>query len=155
MILYRIANAAHARDLSGIGARMYGARWNQKGTAALYTATSPALATVELLVHVDANLLPSDLRLVYIEVPDDASVTIVSVAALPKRWRAFPAPSELADLGTRWVASRETLLLRVPSAVVVDEHNVLVNPAHPDFPGVRVSKVNAYTFDERLIKRGK
>ena len=73
MILYRITKAAYARDLSGTGARMYGARWNQKGSAVLYTASSPALATVELLVHVDANLLPTELRLVFVEVLDTAS----------------------------------------------------------------------------------
>ena len=155
MILYRITKAAYARDLSGIGARMYGARWNQKGTAILYTASSPALATVELLVHVDANLQPSNLRLVFIEIPDTASSRTLDSESVPADWRTFPAPAALAEIGTRWAASRQTLMLRVPSAVVVDDYNVLLNPAHPEFASVRIDKDTAYGFDERLLKHRK
>lgn len=144
MILYRITKAAYARDLSGTGARMYGARWNQKGSAVLYTASSPALATVELLVHVDANLLPTELRLVFVEVPDTASSRTLQTRSLPEDWRAFPAPSALADIGSQWAESRKTLMLRVPSAVVVDDYNVLLNPSHPEFGGVRIKKDVAY-----------
>ena len=155
MIVYRISKAAYARDLSGSGARMYGARWNQKGTAILYTASSAALATVELLVHVDSNLQPSDLRLVYIEVPDSASSLTIDSESLPEDWRAFPAPAALAEIGTSWAVSRRSLILRVPSAVVVDDHNLLLNPAHPEFAGVRIDKDTAYGFDERLLKHRK
>lgn len=63
-----MAKGKYARDLSGAGARIYGGRWNEKGIAVVYTASSPALATVELLVHVDANLLPTDLRWVFVKV---------------------------------------------------------------------------------------
>ncbi len=155
MILYRISKAAYAQDLSGTGARMYGARWNQKGTSILYTASSPALATVELLVHVDANLQPSDLRLVFIDVPDAASSRTIDSESLPEDWKTFPAPAALAEIGTRWAASRQTLMLRVPSAVVVVDHNVLLNPAHSEFAGVRIDKDTAYGFDERLLKHRK
>lgn len=152
MILYRITKTAYARDLSGAGARMYGGRWNQKGTAVLYTASNPALATVELLVHVDANVLPNDLRLAFIELPDNSSSSTLEPESLPKDWRTFPTPAILAELGTRWAESRQTLMLRVPSAIVVDDCNVLLNPAHPEFTNVRIEKVTAYGFDERLLK---
>lgn len=155
MILYRIAKTAYARDLSGAVARMYGGRWSQKGTSVLYTASSPALATVELLVHVDANLLPTDLRLVFVEVPDNASSSTLEPESLPTAWRTFPAPASLAELGTRWAVSCQTLMLRVPSAVVIDDCNVLLNPAHPEFANVRIEKVSAYGFDERLLKHRK
>ena len=134
---------------------MYGARWNQKGTAILYTASSAALATVELLVHVDSNLQPFDLRLVFIEVPDSASSLTIDSESLPEDWRTFPAPAALAEIGTRWAVSRRTLILRVPSAVVDDDYNVLLNPAHPEFAGVRIDKDTAYGFDERLLKHRK
>lgn len=155
MILYRIAKTAYARDLSGAGARMYGGRWNQKGTAVLYTASNPALATVELVVHVDANLLPTDLRLAFIEVPDNASSSLLEPESLPKDWRIFPAPAVLAERGTRWAESRQTLMLRVPSAVVADDFNVLLNPAHPELTNVRIEKDTPYGFDERLLTRRK
>lgn len=134
---------------------MYGARWNQKGTAILYTASSAALATVELLAHVDSNLQPSDLRLVFIEVPDSASSLTIDSESLPEDWRTFPSPAALAEIGTRWAVSRRSLILRVPSAVVVDDHNLLLNPAHPEFSGVRIDKDTAYGFDERLLKHRK
>lgn len=152
MILYRITKAAYARDLSGTGARIHGARWNRKGTPVLYTASSPALATVELLVHVDANLLPTNLRLVSVEVPDEASSRTVQPKSLPKNWRTFPAPAALADIGSQWAESQETLILRVPSAVVVEDYNVLLNPAHPEFVSVRIDNLRAYSFDERVLK---
>lgn len=153
MILYRITKTEYSRDLSGTGARLYGGRWNEKGTAVVYTASSAALATVELLVHVDANLLPTDLRLTSIAVPDDASSRTIDAGALPKNWRSFPAPPALAEIGSDWADSRKTLMLRVPSAVVVDDWNVLLNPGHPEFANVRIDKVTPYTFDERLRGR--
>lgn len=153
MILYRIAKAAYARDLSGTGARVHGGRWNRKGTPVLYTASSAALATVELLVHVDTHLQPSDLRLVYVYVPDSASSRTVEPNELPKGWRTFPAPASLAEMGTRWAVDRESLILRVPSAVVVEEQNVLVNPVHPEFGDVRVERSRPYGLDQRLLRR--
>jgi RES domain-containing protein len=155
LILCRVAKTACARDLSGAGARTYGGRWNEKGTAVLYTASNPALATVELLVHVDANLLPTDLRMVFIEVPDNASSSTLGPESLPKHWRTFPAPAVLAELGTLWAESRKTLLLKVPSAVVVDDYNVLLNPVHPEFTNVRIEKDTGYGFDERLLDHRK
>lgn len=153
MILYRITKAKYSRDLSGTGARVYGGRWNEKGTAVVYTASSPALATVELLVHVDPTLLPTGLRLVFVKVPDDASSRTIHTRALPRDWRAFPPSPALAEIGSKWAASRRTLLLRVPSAVVVDDWNVLLNPAHPESENVRIDKDTPYTFDERLRRR--
>lgn len=153
MIVYRIAKAGYAEDLSGAGARIHGARWNQKGTAILYAASNPALATVEFLVHVDANLKPSNLRLVFIEVPDSASSRALDSESLPEDWRTFPAPAALAKIGTDWAQSLETLALSVPSAVVVGDHNVLLNPRHPEFASVRVFKNTPYGFDERLLRR--
>ena len=153
MIVYRIAKAVYAHDLSGTGARVHGGRWNKKGIPIVYTASSPALATVEFLVHVDPILRPSNLRLVSIEVPDSASASAIDDASLPEDWATYPAPAKLADIGTSWAETQQTLILRVPSAVVFGDENILLNPMHPEFSAVRVAKDTAYAFDPRLLDR--
>jgi RES domain-containing protein len=150
MLVYRIATSKHINDLSGEGARLHGGRWNHRGTAVLYTSETRSLATVELVVHVSLSFAPTDLKMATIEVPDEPAPEEVDVAALPPNWRAFPAPPELADLGTSWARSGRSLLLRVPSAVVEHEHNILINPAHPDIARVVLAKVEDFRLDRRL-----
>ena len=72
---------------------------------------------------------------------------------MPKKWRDYPAPSRLAKIGSDWVVSNETLLLRVPSAIVKDEFNILLNPAHGDMKRVKIANVEKYKLDERLFKQ--
>jgi RES domain-containing protein len=151
VIVFRIAKARHASDLSGAGARAHGGRWNEKGTPLLYTSTNRALATAEYLVHVDPLLQPRDLRMVSIELPDGATVKALRNADLPAAWNTYPAPAALAELGTKWAASRKSLALRVPSAVVAGEHNMLINPLHPEAAKVRVVDEQPYAFDPRLL----
>jgi RES domain-containing protein len=153
MHLYRIAKTLHIKDLSGAGPRLYGGRWNHMGTAVIYVAESRALATVEYLVHVPLPYEPLHLSLATLSVPDDVPHLEISPDALPRGWNKYPAPPTLADLGTEWVRSNETLILRVPSAVVEAEHNVLLNPGHPHMSRVQITDVTRYAFDERLLKR--
>jgi RES domain-containing protein len=154
MVVFRIARGPHASDLTGLGARSYGGRWNRNGTAVVYTSTSPALATVESLVHVDFGIQPRDLRMVSIDLPDDAPIESIDAASLPANWKHYPAPQRLADIGSEWVASGRTLLLRVPSAVVDREVNVLVNPAHARASDVRIVGDEPFAFDPRLLGKG-
>ena len=152
MLVYRIATSTHVNDLSGEGARLHGGRWNHRGTAIIYTSASRSLATVELLVHVSLSFAPTDLKMATIEVPDEPAPEVVDVAALPPNWRGFPAPPELADLGTSWARSGRSLLLRVPSAVVEHEHNILINPAHPDIARIALAGVEDFLLDQRLAR---
>jgi RES domain-containing protein len=152
MIVYRIARSQHIGDLSGEGARLHGGRWNHRGTAIIYTSATRSLATVELLVHVSLSYAPTDLNIATIEIPDEPAPEEVEVAALPPNWRDYPAPPELADLGTSWARSGRSVLLRVPSAVVEHEHNILINPAHPDIALVVLAKVEDFRLDRRLAR---
>jgi RES domain-containing protein len=152
MLVYRIATSTHVNDLSGEGARLHGGRWNHRGTAVIYTSETRSLATVELLVHVSLSFAPTDLKMATIEVPDEPAPEVVDVAALPPNWRGFPAPPELADLGTSWARSGRSLLLRVPSAVVEREHNILINPAHPDIARIALAGVEDFRLDRRLAR---
>ena len=152
MQVYRLAKAKHLHDLSGAGARIAGGRWNVKGTAVLYTAESRALATVEYLVHVPIAIIPRNLRMAAIDVPDAAPRSAVATNDLPLDWNRYPPPPELATIGTAWILKNSHLLLYVPSAVVPGEHNVLINPFHPDMKHVKIVHVEVYKFDKRLLQ---
>lgn len=136
MFVYRIAKKNHIRDLSGIGARLYGGRWNRKGIGIVYTSESRALSLVEFLVNVPFSILPNKLCIATVEIDDQIHPKEIPLGDLPKNWHKFPAPLELAEIGSKWAVSNESLALRVPSAVVPHEFNILINPSHPDMKHV-------------------
>lgn len=152
MVVYRIAKKRHIHDLSGTGARTYGGRWNNKGIGIIYASENRALATVEYLVHVPLSIVPSDIRIASLTIPDGIPHKELSPPELPANWRDYPAPPELAELGTQWALTNETLLLRVPSVVVEHEFNILINPLHPDMKHVAISHIEEYRFDVRLLR---
>ena len=151
MIVWRIARAAF-QALDGEGARLNGGRWNGEGTAVVYASGSLSLAALELLVHVEPLSMPADLVAMEIEVPDRAGLgAVAELARLPDGWREYPAPEWEAELGDTWVRDGTFLWLAVPSAVVPEERNVLLNPAHEAMRKVRVRSVRPFRFDERLL----
>jgi RES domain-containing protein len=152
MKAYRIAKIRYINDLSGSGAKRYGGRWNHKGTSMIYTSENRALATVEYLVHVPLSIVPAHLSLVTLQIPDKITPKAISKSDLPGNWREYPAPSKLAELGTNWANKNEALLLRVPSAVVEHEYNILINPLHPDMKHVSIAQIERYTVDKRLFR---
>jgi RES domain-containing protein len=132
----------------GTGAKRAGGRWNSVGVPVVYTSASLSLALVEVLVHLPSGILPA-----YSAVPvefEERLVTVLPQRSLPKNWRAEPAPSETRALGDAWAAAKESAVLRVPSVVVPNEFNYLLNPAHPDFTRLKVGKPVAFPFDPRL-----
>lgn len=153
MQVFRIAKTRSIRDLSGTGTRVYGGRWNRKDIPIVYTSENRSLATLEFLVHVPLSLLPNNLSIACLEIPDDIFVEQISIAALPKNWRDYPAPPELADLGSEWAIAMRSLLLRVPSVVVLDEFNILINPIHPDMDRVVITSAESFIFDRRLLRK--
>lgn len=152
MFVYRIAKKVVVKDLTGTGAKLFGGRWNHKGTAVVYTSETRALATVEFLVHLCLSNAPSGLMIATLEIPDNTVPEDVPRASLARRWRDYPPPREVADLGTRWAMAKKSLLLKVPSAVVEQEYNILINPLHSDMEKVVLLRVEAFEFDKRLIR---
>lgn len=152
--VWRLTTAAHASHaFDGEGARRYGGRWNRPGTAVVYTAATLSLCALEYLVHVDASLAPPKLVAIAVEIPADVALRELTIADLPAGWRAYPAPERLLDLGSAWVRAGETVGLAVPSAVIPHEQNLLLNPAHPDFPRLRILPALPFAFDPRLWRR--
>jgi RES domain-containing protein len=140
-----------ADDLTGTGAEQTGGRWNRKGTRMIYAATSRALACLETLVHLNSADLPLNRYLVELQVPAAAwgarvqfdQVTMVG-------WDSEPAGMVSIDWGTTWAAGASTLLAEVPSVIVPEERNVLINPAHRDIVTVSAIKVRKWIYDARL-----
>ncbi len=152
MFVYRIAKKDVVKDLTGTGAKLFGGRWNNKGTAVVYTSETRALATVEFLVHVSLSNAPRGLMIATIEIPDSIAPEDVPRGSLPRGWRDYPPPRQVADLGAQWAKSGKSLLLRVPSAVVEQEYNILINPLHSAMPRVVLKEVAAFEFDKRLVR---
>lgn len=152
MIVWRIARSAH-QALDGEGARLNGGRWNNEGNAVLYASATLSLAALEYLVHVEPLLAPSDLVAIEIELPEGAGLgAVVEPTQFPPgNWQEYPAPEWQAELGDMWIADGTFLWLAVPSALVPQEYNVLINPRHAAMENVRVVSTRPFAFDERLI----
>lgn len=152
MIIWRIARVAH-QALDGEGARLYGGRWNSEGVPVVYAAESLSLAVLEYLVHVDPALIPDDLIAMELALPDDPALgAVVDPGLFPAGdWRTYPAPEWQAELGDLWIEDATFLWLAVPSAIVPEEHNVLVNPRHSRVADVRIVGTRPFRFDRRLV----
>lgn len=148
---FRIVPAPRARDLSGEGARRYGGRWNSPGVPMVYTATSASLAVLETLVHMGLNVLPEDLVLVTLEVPGDL-VSTLEPDRLPEHWADYPAPAAANEIGALWVREERSVGLLVPSAILPQENNLLINPRHAGADLVEIVDILPYRVDRRLLK---
>lgn len=119
----------------------------------VYTSATLSLAVMELLVHLDDDDLARAYVAVAAEIPDTVAVRRVRAVDLPRRWRSYPAPAALPELGRRWATAGETAVLAVPSAVIPHEVNYLLNPRHPHFKRIRVAKPEPFIFDPRLRRK--
>ena len=144
----RFASAA----FTGEGARRNSGRWHRTGVAVIYTATSLSLAALEVLVHFDHDLIPLGFVAFAVDIPSTIRLQRLTDRQLPANWRTLPAPDETKDLGTKWSKSRKTVGLVVPSALVPQEQNVLLNPTQPDFSRLRIGAPEPFAFDPRLVR---
>ncbi len=144
MVLWRISRH---HDLSGAGGLRAAGRWHYAGHRVVYLAESPAGALLEVCVHTSANDIPPDFTLLKIEGPD-LKVANLSIADLPEGW------SEHLDvtrgLGTTWLVNGSSAMLRVPSVLVPETTNYLLNPAHLNASQFQIAREYTYPFDGRL-----
>lgn len=141
-----------ADDSSGAGAKQTGGRWNRAGTPMVYCASSIALACLETTVHLNFDGLPLNRYLVEVTIP--ASVWAAARSIKPDShigWNAIPAGKVSLDAGDAWLASSASLVLLVPSVVVPEECNVLLNPRHPDITKIKFKKIRQWHYDARLL----
>jgi RES domain-containing protein len=151
MRFWRICRRRHAAAAAtGEGARLYGGRWNSRGVSVVYASTSLALAAVETFVNLEPNLQPSDFVSVEGEIPDALDIDRLDVKALPANWHRGRA-ERLRRFGDDWIRQGRTVALLVPSAAIPGDWNILLNPAHSDFPKVRFHEPQPFVFDERMF----
>lgn len=143
-----------ADDLSGKGAEEVGGRWNRPGTALLYCSSSIALACLEALVHLAGNdQLPFNRYLVRIILPPSAwRHRIIFEPTESAGWDSLPHGIESLSWGNAWAASAQSLIAEIPSVVVPEEANILINPRHRDSKRLRAQKVRRWTYDPRFAR---
>jgi RES domain-containing protein len=131
---------------------LYGGRWNEPGVAAVYCSSSLALAALETLAHMEQRDLPAGLVSIRADIPTGIGVDQLELSKLPRNWRRYPAPVAVRRLGMDWLKAGLTAVLRVPSALISEEYNYLVNPSHPDASKIVVYPAVPFRFDIRISR---
>lgn len=151
MEVFRLARKKYPIELSGKGAAMFGARWNFKGTEIVYTAQSRALAMAEVVVHLSLATLPKDFVMLTVDVSDTIPIEFLDEKKLPRGWNVFPHSFTTQLLGEDFIKRNEACILKVPSAVVKGDYNLLLNPYHEDFKQIKIIDQVDFPFDKRIF----
>jgi RES domain-containing protein len=155
MLVYRIDRKKYLKDtLKGIGASMSSSfRWNSEHTRMVYTSESRALALLEIAAHLNGVMeIPTDRYLVEIEIPDTLKIQTLSIADLPKNWNAHPPSVFTQNFGDSFVQKLKAPVLKVPSSIVPQEFNLLINPYHPDAHKIEIISKERLAFDPRIVR---
>lgn len=147
MTVYRICLAKYATALYASG---NSARWNSKDVKIIYTPSSRALACLEHLVHRNALGLKQLFKVMLIEIPDDLTIGVLKKEDLENNWSEFSHYPNTQEKGDAWVARNDSAVLQVPSAIIQEEFNYLLNPAHPDFAKIKLVRTEDFDFDPRI-----
>ena len=151
MIVYRISKCKFIDSLTGMGAATFGGRWNSKGIHVVYTAATPSLALLESVVHI-SNIPVDDYCMALIEIPEN-KIAEIKLADLPANWFINPAQDNLKSIGNKFIKDNIFLALKLPSAIMTEDFNFLLNPNHPDFKKVKIVSTRTIPIDERLFKK--
>lgn len=140
-----------ARAFDGEGARLYGGRWNSKGKACVYCASSESLALLEVLVHLGSFTVIQHYAMLELQIPEE-QILNARPDVLPPDWREEPAPPSTASFGDTWLESGQSLALAVPSVIIPREFNYLLNVQHPAYQAiVAEARELEFMLDERLL----
>jgi RES domain-containing protein len=150
MLLYRITRKKHAQALDGAGSRINGGRWNNIGTPCIYTSESRALAVLEYIVNMQLDEVPLDLVVISLKIANEKE--IYKPAKLPENWMNIKASDETKQLGTSILNQKEHLIIKIPSVIIPEEYNYLINPEHSHMKNLSIVNVAPFSFDTRLKK---
>ena len=151
MIIYRLALEIFKEDMSGTGSKIFGGRWNVPGFAAIYTAENISLAVLEILVNTDKNNIPPPYYLIKLQMPDNLPVKVITQAGLKEKW--YNDFEYAQYIGSNFLESGKESILKIPSAIVKEEYNFLLNPAHADFKKITIKEAVPFDLDIRLLKK--
>jgi RES domain-containing protein len=152
LIAWRLVRPAYGdREVafSGEGARRYGGRWNTPGRPMVYASLHLSLAALETLAHADRRRFERDYLSYEVRIPHTLVLELRD-DDLPNDWRARPSSPGARSVGDAWLAQRASVALSVPSVLVPQERNLLLNPQHPRFGQVRISAAQRFRFDDHL-----
>ena len=147
MELFRITAKEYAQELYAPG---FAGRWNLEGQKVIYSASSRSLACLENIVQANRKIKTALFGTMVIYAPDNVSVQQVNLSQLPPDWNQTIFSEECKLIGSEWFKKKEDLLLKVPSAVIPDEYNYVINTLHPQFKKVKLIDVLPFYFDKRL-----
>lgn len=152
MVVYRLCKSTYAHDLAGTGAALYGDRWNFKGVPLLYTSASTSLTILEYLAHNLHLIRTTELSLLKLQLPHKSQVEPIRPSQLPNDWQNLTyIPQGTQKIGNQFIENQKSYGLQVPSAVVPNEFNILLNPAHPDHQNLKIIEViSPFEIDQRL-----
>lgn len=152
MKLWRITARRWALDTLCDGARIHGGRWNPVGYPAMYAGAGIELCALEKFVHL-AGMAHPPLALVAIEIPDEPDLLLQPpLSSLPANWADLPAPSSTQEFGRAWLAAGKQLALLLPSAIVPEACNAMINPRHPRYRELKLRISRDFSFDARMFK---
>lgn len=151
MYAWRIALRRFALDRRGLGSAMLGGRWNERDIPAIYAGLSVEIAFLEKFIHTGGKR-PPELVLVRAELPDEQNLYArPSLNSLPRDWATTPARPSAAAFGSKFLRERRGLAMILPSAVVPEARNLLINPLHPRMANVKLRIVRPFSFDHRMF----
>jgi RES domain-containing protein len=153
LIIWRLSDPRFARDLSGTGNRLVGARWNSPGRGVVYASETLSLAVLEVLAHLPPPLRARLPRRAVARVELPGGLPIQEVASFPRRLRGEELLRWCRDVGDRWLAEAKFPLLRAPSVIVPEDRNVMINPLHPAAQDMRIAAIRTFQFDQRLASK--
>lgn len=152
MQLFRFGLEIYINDISGYGAKLYGGRWNNAGNSMLYTACSPSLAMLEFVCNASGIAKTVQTSLLTLKLDSKVKFEQLTVNEMPENWQDVPAPDILKRIGDNWLKGNTSVGIKVPSAVMPIEFNVLINPLHKDFSKLTIENIVKMDIDKRIIK---
>lgn len=147
MIVYRIAKEEYSTALTASG---YAARWNHKGSFVIYTAQSRSLACLENLVHRSGEGNNALYKVMLIEIPDSWEIEIIDEHDLKPGWQKIENYAYCQNIGAAWLSAGENAILKVPSVLIKNEFNFIINAGHPDFKKIKLTAAEDFIFDQRF-----
>lgn len=151
MEVFRISKEKYSSELTASGNP---GRWNYGGERVIYCAASRALASLEVLIHTSGEMLagnPFNISVIYF--PDDIPVKYIDKSYLPENWNGLFPYSSTQPLGSAWLRSEGSAVLKVPSSIIIKEFNYLINVNHPDFREFKIIDIEDYICDPRLTEK--
>jgi RES domain-containing protein len=149
MEVYRVTLTKYACTLSGEGARLFGGRWNRRGTPCIYASENRSLAVLEYSANITLDIIPRALSIVCIEIPSQ-HIRRLTVAQLPGNWRSTAVPMTTKHFGNKLLRESGVPAFAVPSVIIPDELNYVLNPLHTESIGFRIKDIRDFPYDIRV-----